>query len=120
MNFTTFCDNDGCRKEMQPVVDKDTLVAYCTECGEPINTVSEFMRRQMVAFGLVRKLDKKKVAYSVKCGNCGKEGAPELTTDKKGVEKLCCGYCGHELDTLAKPFAEMVKTNLRAIKRAGK
>jgi ribosomal protein L34E len=123
MNFTTFCDNKGCRAEMQPVVDKESMVAYCTVCGEPINSVSDFMKRQMISFGMVRKLNKKKSAFSVTCSSCGKSAPPELKTEEKDGntrEFLTCPHCNHELDQIAKPFAEMLKTNLRAQKRSGK
>ncbi len=115
MDFRSFCDNKGCNKEMRPVVDKDSLVAYCTECGKPVNNISIFMRRQMVSHGQVRRNEKKKLAWSVRCQHCDKEGPPEL--DKKG-EKLVCSFCGKELDHLTKPFAQMIKVNLQAQRRA--
>lgn len=115
MEFRTFCDNKGCHQEMRPVVDKDTLVAYCTECGKTLSNISIFMRRQMVSHGQVRKNEKKKLAWAVKCGSCEKEGPPEL--DKEG-EKLLCSFCSKELTNLAKPFAQMIKVNLKAHRRA--
>lgn len=115
MDFRTFCDNKGCHKEMRPVVDKDTVVAYCTECGKPLSNISVFMRRQMVSNGQVRRNEKKKLAWAVKCGHCEKEGPPEL--DKNG-EQLVCSFCGKGLDSLAKPFAQMIKVNLQAQRRA--
>jgi hypothetical protein len=115
MDFRTFCDNKGCRKEMRPLVDKETLVAYCTECGRPINNVSIFMRRQMVAYGQIRDTKKKKLAWSVKCDSCSKEGPPELNEDGK---ELVCSFCKTELTSLCKPFAQMIKVNLQAKRRA--
>lgn len=115
MDFRSFCDNKGCGKEMRPVVDKDTLTAYCTECGKPVNNISVFMRRQMISHGQVRKNEKKKLAWAVKCPHCEKEGPPGL--DKKG-EKLVCSFCDKEIDNLAKPFEQMIKVNLKAQRRA--
>lgn len=115
MDFRSFCDNKGCHKEMRPVVDKETLVAYCTECGKTLNNISIFMRRQMVSHNQVRRNEKKKLAWAVMCEGCKKEGPPEL--DKKG-EKLVCSFCNKELDKLAKPFAQMIKVNLQAQRRA--
>ena len=96
MEFRCFCDNKGCGKEMRPTVDKTTMVAYCAECGKAVNSISIFMRRQMVAHDQVRRNEKKKLPWAVKCSACSKE-----------------------LDSLAKPFAEMIKVNLIAQRRAG-
>jgi len=118
VHFTTFCDK--CHKEITPVVDKKTLVAYCTapKCGEPLdeNTVSIFMRRQMLTNGMTRNSEKKKLAWSVKCEECGKEGPPELDDDG---QKVICSYCNKELTKLSAPFVQMLKTNLTAMRRAG-
>jgi hypothetical protein len=116
MDYRNYCDNQGCRKEMRPVVDKTTLIAYCTECGKPVNNISPFMRRQMAANGQVQRDEKKKLPWAIKCSikECGKEGPPNLTKDNK----LVCSFCGQECTSLAKPFAEMIKVNLKAQRRA--
>ena len=116
MEFRCFCDNKGCGKEMRPTVDKATMVAYCAECGKAVNSISIFMRRQMVAHDQVRRNEKKKLPWAVKCSACSKEGPPELSKDGK---TLICSFCSKELDSLAKPFAEMIKVNLIAQRRAG-
>ena len=114
MEFRTFCDNEGCRKEMSPVVSADASKAFCTECGKEIGTVNVFMRRQLVAFGHVKRAEKKKAAWSFKCLKCQKEGPPQLG---KNNELACC-YCGEELTNVSKPFAQMIKVNLNAQKRS--
>jgi hypothetical protein len=111
MAFQTFCDNKGCRKEMAPAIDKETLKVYCTECGEEINTVSDFMKRQLVSLGQVRRNDKRKLPYAVKCDGCEKEGPPKL--DDAG-KKLLCSYCDRHLENLSRPFAQMLIETLRA------
>jgi ribosomal protein L34E len=111
MAFFTFCDNKGCRKSMAPVIDKETNKVYCTECGKEINTVDQFMKRQMVSLGQVHRAEKRKLAWSAKCNECGKEGPPML--DKEGKE-LICSYCNKPMTGLNRPFAQMVKENLRA------
>jgi DNA-directed RNA polymerase subunit RPC12/RpoP len=115
VDFRSFCDNKGCGKEMRPVVDQETLTAYCTECGKTVSNISIFMRRQMVAHNQVRRNEKKKLAWAVTCPSCKKEGPPEL--DKKG-EVLICSFCQEEITNLAKPFAQMIKVNLKAQRRA--
>ena len=109
MEFRTFCNNKGCRKEMRPVVDTKTLKAYCTECDQEVSTITEFMRRQMVAGGQVRSNIKKKMPWSVKCSECTVESQPKLTPDNK----LICSACQKELTQLTKPFAESIKIHLR-------
>lgn len=110
MNFRIHCDNKGCRKEMEPVVDKDTLQAYCTVCNEEVKCINIFMRRQMAATGMVRKNIKQKMPWSVKCKAkaCEKE-APPVIKDKK----VFCFYCGDEMTHLTKPFVEILKQNLK-------
>ncbi len=126
MPFRTFCDNKGCRKEMEPVLDRQTNEVYCTECGNAINSLTDFAKRQMVALGQVRRAEKKKQAWSVKCDACQKEGPPKLNKEgeknEKGLligDKLLCSYCDAELKNLNKPFAQIILTNLKAQRRAG-
>lgn len=116
MAFFTFCDNKGCRKNMAPVISKEDNKVYCTECGKEIHTVDNFMKRQMVSLGQVQRAERRKLAWSVKCNECGKEGPPVL--DKAGKE-LICSYCGKPLKDLNKPFANMVLENLRSQRKVG-
>lgn len=109
MAFRTFCDNKDCRKEMEPVIDRESNEVFCTECGKPINTVSDFMKRQMVQLNQVRRDDRRKLAYSVKCPKCQKEGPPILDSEGKN---LLCSYCKEPMTNLSKPFAEVIKSNL--------
>ena len=120
MNFITFCSHKDCRKEMSPVVDKETNEAYCSICDRKIDTVSEFMRRQLRAFGNVRQTEKKKSAYSVKCETCGTTDTPDLkaTTVEEGGKKvskegLFCRKCSAEIKSLSKPFAQTIKSLLK-------
>jgi ribosomal protein L34E len=99
---------------MRPVVDKETMIAYCTECSKPLNHVSIFMRRQMVSFNQVKTNVKKKLAWSVHCKACEKDGPPTLSKE----DDLVCGFCSKPLSDLSKPFAQMIKVNLKAQKRA--
>lgn len=125
MGFRAWCDNKGCHKEMEPVLDKLTNEVICTECDNVINSMTEFAKRQMVVLGQVRRSEQKKQAWSVKCESCKREGPPKLNDaderDKNNqvVVKLICSYCGHEHTNINKPFAEMIKMNLIAQRRAG-
>lgn len=125
MGFRTFCDNKGCRKENEPVLDKQTGEVICTECNQPINSMTEFAKRQMISLGQVRRSEKKKQAWSVKCEKCEREGPPKLNKEgekdnnNQPVVKLHCTYCNAELTNLNQPFATMIKQNLLAQRRAG-
>ena len=125
MGFTTFCDNKGCGKQIEPLLDKETNDVICTECGKPINSITEFAKRQMVSLGQIRRATPKKQAWSVKCEGCKKEGPPKLNkageVDKhnKPVVKLLCQYCDSELANINRPFAEIIKTNLLSQRRSG-
>lgn len=109
MSFVTYCDNKGCRKEMAPVIDKVTNKVYCTECGQEINSVSDFMKRQLVSLNQVKRDDKRKLPYSVKCTSCSRE-APPVLNDK---QELVCSYCKEPMLSLSKPFADMLRQILR-------
>jgi len=100
---------------MAPVVDKDTLIAYCTECSKPLELISIFMRRQMAASGQIRKNEKKKLAWARICQSCSKEGPPVLNADGETLE---CSFCNEEMTDISKPFAQMIKVNLKAQRRA--
>jgi rRNA maturation protein Nop10 len=119
MVFITFCDNKGCRQEMEPVVDKETLKAYCTVCGEEINCIAEPMRRHLVASGQVRKLDKKRLGFAQKCPYCEKTEVPviKVIDEQGGREILTCAHCGKHLDKIPAPFAEMLKMQIKSFNR---
>ncbi len=125
MPFRIYCDNevddDGkkCRREMEPVIDKKTHIVYCTECGKPLknqDALSIFAKNQMLAMGQVRREEKKKQAFAVKCVPCDIEQQPILGKDGK---KLLCPRCKQELTNLSPPFAQMLRQNITSLKKAG-
>jgi hypothetical protein len=109
MGFRIFCDNKGCRKEMEPVLDKADGKVYCTECAKEVHNMTEFAKNQMVSLGQVKREQKQQKAFSVKCEACKKENPPTMT---KG--KLYCVSCNTELTNLSAPFAQAIKEFLRA------
>lgn len=113
MGFLVYCDNKSCKKEMEPVLDKNTKEVFCTECGKTINSVTEFAKNQMVSLGQVKRSDKKQQAFSVKCEACQKESPPKLVKDGSNT-KLVCPMCEVELTNLSAPYANMVKQVLGA------
>lgn len=111
MKFLCYCDNKGCLKEMEPVLDKDTMIAYCTECDKEIKNLSVFMKRQMLFSGQIKKDIAKKIAWSVKCPHCNKENLPSLEDNS-----LICSLCKKKIDHLAKPFENMIKKHIKSKK----
>lgn len=105
MGFRANCKN--CKSEMEPEIDRTDMVVYCADCGKPLpeDTFTPFAKKQMVSMGQIRRVNKKKAAYSVKCEHCEKELPPELGSNKK---TLMCGSCKKELKNLSKPFANTV------------
>lgn len=108
MKFRTFCEHKGCRKEMEPVLDKETMKVYCTACDRELQNVTIFMRNQMLAYGQVKKNVSKKMAFSVVCSSCGKSGPPVV--DENG--ELVCSFCSAELN-LSKPFEMVVRQKMK-------
>lgn len=106
MPFRTFCDNKGCKEEMAPVIDKKTLKVYCSECKEEINSVDEFMKRQLISMGQVRKADETKMAYAVVCPECKEKGTPKLGKKRE----IICSACEKDItDKLSGPFVQVLR-----------
>jgi len=112
--FMLNCSNKGCFKQNAHVLDKSTNKIICIDCGKEVTGITDFTKRQMVAVGQIRRNEQKKQAWAVKCEACQKEAPPVL--DKAGKD-LLCGSCNKVMDKLAKPFAQMIKENLRAQKK---
>lgn len=111
MVFRCYCDNENCHKEMNPVVDKNTLVAYCTICNQPINSLNIFIRRQMAYDGQIVKQEIKKSAWALKCGKCTKIATP---IEQDG--KLCCAFCKEVLQNVNPVSEKLIKQYLKSKK----
>jgi predicted nucleic acid-binding Zn ribbon protein len=111
MEFRCYCDNQECHQEMNPVVDKDTLVAYCTVCNKPINNVSVFMKRQLVYNGQVVKQEVKKSAWALKCPKCTQTGTP---IEQDG--KLCCAFCKEPIPNVNPVSEKLIRQYLKSRK----
>lgn len=108
MPFRIFCTNKGCGKDMEPVIDKETQVVYCTECDKELPTVPIFTKRQMLSMGQVRRAVAKQKAFTTKCSACKKEDTPIIVNNV-----LACSGCKNELK-LSKPFEMMVRNHLKS------
>lgn len=110
--FRIYCDNKGCNKDMEPLLNLETGKVECTECGGNITNVTSFAIGQMKSMGQVKRDQKVKQAFSVQCKYCTKENGPYL--NDKG--QICCSACKKHLDYLAAPFAHMLKQQLETRK----
>src|SRR5882724_11179121 len=102
--FRTYCTNVGCKKEMEPVLDKTDNKIYCTACSKEITGVTDFMKRQLETLGQIRKDEKPQQAFSVKCNACQKSNPPKL---KDG--ELFCSNCDVAMKNLAPQFVLAIK-----------
>lgn len=106
MPFRTFCDNKGCKEEMAPVIDKKTLKVYCSECKKEIKSIDEFMKRQLISMGQVRRDDESKMAYGVQCPFCEDKKTPKIGKDRE----VLCGSCEKDItDKLSGPFVQVLR-----------
>jgi len=108
MPFRTFCNSADktCRKEIEPLIDKETHKVYCPECGLEITSVDPFMKRQLISMGQVKTESQEKTPYAVKCPLCGEKKQPKLGKNRE----ILCGACGEDITkSLSGPFVEMLR-----------
>lgn len=103
MGFVIYCSNKGCGESQEPLLDKTSNEVYCSECGEVMKGVSQFVKTAMAGIGQVRREVNSKVPFAMKCG-CGRVEQPKL---KSGV--LVCAACGKEHKGIAPGYAHAVK-----------
>lgn len=109
MPFRTFCNSadKNCRKEIHPVIDKETEKVFCPECELEITSVDPFMKRQLISMGQVLKESQEKTPYAIKCEHCGKKKQPVLGQKRE----ILCGACGKDITaSLSGPFVEMLRS----------
>ena len=108
MPFRTFCNSEDktCRKEIEPLIDKDTGKVYCPECELEV-TIDPFMKNTLISMGQVLRESQEKTPYAVKCPECGKKKQPKLGPNRE----ILCGSCGADITkSLSGPFVEMLRT----------
>lgn len=108
MAFRTFCNNKGCGKEQEPLLNLDTNEVLCGECGKSISSLTSFAKATLKSMKQTTKNVKSQEPYSVKCSSCKREGQPNLS----GAD-LVCKFCKTVLTGLSKPFELTVKHALK-------
>jgi predicted RNA-binding Zn-ribbon protein involved in translation (DUF1610 family) len=104
--FLTYCRN--CKADVDPVLNTKSDEVVCPMCGEVLPNMSSFIKIQLKAFGQVKKVEKPKKAFSVKCKKCEAEAPPRVKTK----DLFVCAVCGEEL-ILMPAFKNLVLENIK-------
>lgn len=107
MPFMICCDNKGCGKSMEPLLNLETNNVECAECGKVINSVTSFTKTQMKSLGQIKKDDKKQQAFSVQCKSCKKSSVPLIDG-----ENILCMLCKNKLD-ISVPYANLIREKFK-------
>lgn len=81
------CNNKGCFKSSNALLNEETKEVVCGICGKPIANISEAMRRTLKSFGQIVRLERK--AFMLACKKCNANREVVLTQDNKTVCKTC-------------------------------
>jgi hypothetical protein len=84
------CNNKGCLKSSNALLNLETLEVICQECGKTISNISDSMKRVLKSSGQVVRTNEKK-AFMVLCKACNANREVVLDQDNKTVCKLCFG-----------------------------
>ena len=106
MPFLMNCNNRGCGKHQQPLLDLKDNNVYCSECGKEIAGVSQFTKTQMKSLKQIKKPSKP--AYSIRCEKCKQEALPKLEKNA-----LVCGWCGDPNIKVSKPFELLIRAAIK-------
>ena len=81
------CDNKGCLKSSNALLNPETLEVICQECGKPIGNVSDAMKRTLKSFGQIIRESKK--AFMLACPQCKANREVVLDQDNNTICKNC-------------------------------
>lgn len=111
MTFKMFCQHKGCGRDALLLLDTATDKVYCDCEHQKELETTKFVKIQLLSFNQTLKNKKtQKQSYSVECPKCNHKGTPELKKNK-----ILCTKCKEEMTHLSKPFAHMLKTNLKSL-----
>ena len=108
MGVLIICDNKGCFKQVEPLLNVENNEVICTECGKPIKGVTYFMKVQLKSLGQTMRKQKAKSAYSVLCTKCGKNETPIVGNDGE----IYCSNCNSPIKNITSQMAHVIKTML--------
>lgn len=81
------CNNEGCFKQSNALLNTETLEVICQECGKPISNISESMKRVLKSSGQIIRQSKQ--AFMLACHSCKANREVVLNEDNETV----CGIC---------------------------
>lgn len=99
--FLINCDNKGCGKSTQAVINLEDNQVYCVACGKVISNVTVFTKNQLKN---LKQIKRQKETFASRCHACGHEAMPKLVADE-----LRCTKCNTHLVKIPKPFEILTK-----------
>ncbi len=108
--FLIYCNQKGCGKNQEPLLNLETDEVICRECNKAITNVTPFSKAQMKSLGQIKRKESKQESFAVKCVKCSGHGKPLL--DKQ--RKIICSFCKEEMTELSKPYQQMIKNNIKS------
>lgn len=112
MAFVIFCDQKGCGKENEPLLDVESDSVICSLCGKVIESVTSFTKVSMRSMGQIKRVNKVQIVFPVTCAHCTKIGQPKLVKNN-----LVCAFCTKIHEHLAGPYAHAIKVFLQTNSR---
>lgn len=108
MPFSINCNNKGCGKYTEPLLNTETDEAECGDCGKEIKGITSFAKNQMKSLGQIKRDDKKQQAFSVQCKNCKKSSVPIINVEGT----ILCSLCKCKLD-ISGPYANLIREKFK-------
>lgn len=84
------CNNKGCMQHSNALLNVDTMEVICAGCNNPINNISDSMKRALKSFGQVLKNEVKK-AFVMACRKCNANREVVLSEKGETICKVCKG-----------------------------
>lgn len=100
------CDNKGCSKSTEALLNVETNEVICQECGQPIKNISNIMKRTLKATGNIIRSNLKK-AFMMACRTCNANREVVLDASTNTV----CKVCGTEIKVQAAMKQAMIELN---------
>lgn len=86
------CDNKGCLKMSNALLNKETKEVICAECQNPVNSVTENMKRVLLSTGQIVR-DEERKAFTMACRTCNANR--QVVLDDK--DNTVCNICGNDI-----------------------
>ena len=81
------CDNKGCLKSSNALLNEATGEVICDECGLPIENVAPTMKRALKSFGQIVRSERK--AFMLACKSCNANREVVLDQNNNTLCKTC-------------------------------